>query len=122
MSDSTRRKADAPLKKLRDGIASDLLAHRWLTMARTVGKAAFELTAEEFAAIRQTYDAMRRTGTTFDPMLVALIECLTHQVTRGDDGIDGNGDEHDELFDDRLDWTAARRLTLTESGVEYDAR
>ena len=81
---------------------------RWESILQAIQHPAFELTAEEFAAIYTTFRQLRLQGVRFDPMLTALIAVLARQVADGSE--DADRDDSDLWLDlddvDEVDYTA----------------
>lgn len=64
------------------------LWRQWTALARELSSPDVELTPEEFAMVSSTFTALQREGFHFDPLLVALLGCLSRQVVDDDTDTD----------------------------------
>lgn len=73
------------------------LWRQWRDVAGAIANPNVELMVEEFAAVRTTYDRLTHLGARFDPMLNALMACLSRQITHTEHDADLDG--YDALLD-----------------------
>ncbi len=104
----------------------------WHTLAAEIADPSFELDAEAFAALLVTYARLQDAGQRFDPMLAALMQCLTRQMIASDDGLDDHGElagysESEETPSDA--WTfndgqhvRRKAVRVFAAGIVEDAR
>lgn len=74
--------------------------HRWREFPAAIAAPYFELTAEEFIPILNTFKTLRAAGERFDPMFVALMTVLERQLIDGGDDADSDVDHADFENDD----------------------